>query len=115
MSREHRGFASMDCERQREIARKGGRIAHQRGTAHEWTRDEAREAGRKGGSILLRSGEDPTASRVEAIAAALDDIATTLDEIDDRRVTNSREILTMRKAIEEAIDAIDGIEERISK
>ncbi len=44
-----RGFASMSAERQREIARKGGKAAHARGKAHEFTREEAREAGRKGG------------------------------------------------------------------
>jgi uncharacterized protein len=45
----NRGFASMDPEKQREIASKGGRIAHQEGKAHEFTSEEAREAGRKGG------------------------------------------------------------------
>ncbi|HET6249329.1 MAG TPA: KGG domain-containing protein [Tepidisphaeraceae bacterium] len=45
----NRGFASMDRERQREIARKGGKAAHEKGTAHEFTTDEARAAGRKGG------------------------------------------------------------------
>ena len=44
-----RGFASMNAERQREIARKGGKAAHEKGTAHEFTPDEARAAGRKGG------------------------------------------------------------------
>ena len=44
-----RGFAAMSPEKQREIASKGGRAAHQKGTAHEWSSDEAREAGRKGG------------------------------------------------------------------
>lgn len=44
-----RGFASMDRERQREIARKGGKAAHQQGVAHQWSSEEAREAGRKGG------------------------------------------------------------------
>jgi general stress protein YciG len=39
----------MDREKQREIARKGGRAAHEKGTAHEFTPDEARAAGRKGG------------------------------------------------------------------
>jgi uncharacterized protein len=43
------GFASMDEEKQREIARKGGLAAHRRGTAHEFTTEEARFAGRKGG------------------------------------------------------------------
>ena len=44
-----RGFAAMSTEKQREIARKGGQAAHARGTAHEFTADEARAAGRKGG------------------------------------------------------------------
>jgi general stress protein YciG len=49
--KERRGFASMSPEKQREIASKGGRAAHAKGTAHEWTSDEARVAGRKGGQI----------------------------------------------------------------
>ena len=49
MAKEDRGFASMDRAKQREIASKGGKAAHQKGTAHEWTSDEARDAGRKGG------------------------------------------------------------------
>jgi len=44
-----RGFASMDPEKQRAIARKGGRAAHEKGSAHEFSPEEAREAGRKGG------------------------------------------------------------------
>jgi general stress protein YciG len=44
-----RGFAAMDAEKQREIARKGGRAAHEQGVAHEWSSHEAREAGKKGG------------------------------------------------------------------
>ena len=44
-----RGFASMDPAKQREIASNGGKAAHQKGTAHEWT--EAREACRKGGRV----------------------------------------------------------------
>jgi general stress protein YciG len=39
----------MERNKQREIASKGGKAAHQKGTAHEWTSEEAREAGRKGG------------------------------------------------------------------
>ena len=49
--KERRGFASMTREKQREIASKGGRAAHEKGTAHEWTTDEARSAGRKGGQV----------------------------------------------------------------
>lgn len=44
-----RGFASMSQDKQREIARKGGIAAHQKGTAHEFTSDEARRAGSLGG------------------------------------------------------------------
>lgn len=50
----NRGFASMDPMKQKEIASKGGRAAHAKGTAHEWSSDEAREAGRKGGEIVSR-------------------------------------------------------------
>lgn len=49
-----RGFASMDPEKQREIARKGGRAAHEKGTAHEFTSEEAAAAGRKGGQASGR-------------------------------------------------------------
>ena len=49
-----RGFASMDSSTQRAIARKGGRAAHVKGTAHKFTPEEARRAGRKGGEIVSR-------------------------------------------------------------
>src|SRR3989344_7672236 len=54
VAKEDRGFASMDRMKQREIASKGGKAAHQKGTAHEWTSEEAREAGRKGGMASWR-------------------------------------------------------------
>ena len=54
MAKEDRGFASMDRNKQRDIASKGGKAAHQKGSAHEWTSDEAREAGRKGGMASHR-------------------------------------------------------------
>ena len=41
----------MSPEKQREIASKGGRAAHEKGTAHEWSAEEARNAGRKGGQV----------------------------------------------------------------
>ena len=47
--RPRRGFASMDQERQRQIASKGGKAAHIKGRAHEFTPEQARDAGRKGG------------------------------------------------------------------
>lgn len=44
-----RGFAGMDPALQREIARQGGRAAHEKGVAHQFTSQEARAAGRIGG------------------------------------------------------------------
>ncbi|MBD2182167.1 MULTISPECIES: KGG domain-containing protein [Aerosakkonema] len=52
-----RGFASMDEEKQREIASKGGKAAHEKGTAHEFTHEEAVEAGRKGGEAVSQDRE----------------------------------------------------------
>jgi uncharacterized protein len=46
-----RGFAGMDPEKQRQISSQGGKAAHQKGTAHEFDSEEAREAGRKGGMV----------------------------------------------------------------
>lgn len=62
----NRGFASMDPQRQREIASQGGRAAHEKGTAHEFSSEEAREAGRKGGQARSqnnRSGGKSGGSR----------------------------------------------------
>jgi general stress protein YciG len=53
----NRGFGSMDEQEQREIASKGGRAAHEKGTAHEFTSEEAREAGRKGGQSVSQDRE----------------------------------------------------------
>ena len=50
-----RGFASMDPEKKRMIASKGGRAAHEKGTAHEFSPDEARAAGRKGGERVSQN------------------------------------------------------------
>ena len=113
MSEEQRGFALMDQESRREIARKGGRTAHQRGTAHEWTADEAREAGRKGGAVLLRSGYKSVPSRVDDLAAVLDNIVTELDNLShSRSATTPRAIRSIRQSIEKATDAVDRIEKR---
>lgn len=77
-----RGFASMDPQRQREIASKGGRAAHEKGTAHEWSRDEARQAGHKGGVVVSRDREHMSAigreggearGRANAVARATGD------------------------------------------
>jgi len=51
MSNALKGFASMSPERRTEIARKGGQTAQAKGTGHKWTVEQAREAGKKGGSL----------------------------------------------------------------
>jgi general stress protein YciG len=62
VAKEDRGFASMDRAKQREIASKGGKAAHQKGTAHEWTSEEARDAGRKGGIASHRRRREQLAA-----------------------------------------------------
>lgn len=65
----------MSADKQREIASKGGRAAHLRGTAHQWTTDEARVAGRKGGQIS-RGGRGRLLITPEAQPAAAAKIET---------------------------------------
>jgi general stress protein YciG len=68
-----RGFASMSSARQRKIASQGGKVAHAKGVAHEWTRPEARDAGREGGIATHRNrrarltGAETTATAAEEI------------------------------------------------
>jgi uncharacterized protein len=66
MATQDRGFASMDRDKQREIASKGGKAAHQKGSAHEWTSEEAREAGRKGGMASHRKQLEGTAPTLDS-------------------------------------------------
>jgi len=56
----------MDRTKQREIASKGGKAAHQKGTAHEWTSEEAREAGRKGGMASHRRRQEQQPSSMQS-------------------------------------------------
>ena len=65
----NRGFAAMDAERQRAIASRGGRAAHEQGTAHQFTSEEARAAGRKGGQAAHQSGKAHEFTSEEARAA----------------------------------------------
>lgn len=85
----------MDRSKQREIASKGGKAAHQKGTAHEWTSEEAREAGRKGGmaSHRRKQGEsmsaagapgESTMSQPEMIGSGNGDLSGRLSDDDDR-------------------------------
>jgi general stress protein YciG len=82
VAKEDRGFASMDRAKQREIASKGGKAAHQKGTAHEWTSEEARDAGRKGGIASHRR-------RREQMGGAAGDSPSSTS--DDRGVNSAME------------------------
>jgi hypothetical protein len=84
----------MDRSKQRDIASKGGKAAHQKGTAHEWTSEEAREAGRKGGMASHRrrqqqsggSDERSSASGMESLTGrGGDDMIGGSQESIDRR------------------------------
>ena len=93
----------MDPARQREIASKGGRAAHEKGTAHEWSAGEAREAGRKGGVTVSRDrdhmaaigregGESRSAAARQARQRSMErEVAVTLNrDADGRRVSADR-------------------------
>lgn len=60
MGIENRGFASLTKRRRKEIAQQGGRAAHAKGVAHQWTSDEARAAGRKGGIATRKKHQQLT-------------------------------------------------------
>jgi hypothetical protein len=66
MAKSKRGFASMNSDKQRQIASMGGRVAHEKGTAHEFTPEEARQAGRKGGEARGRTRSPRSARRALA-------------------------------------------------
>ena len=82
MAKEDRGFASMDRAKQREIASKGGKAAHQKGTAHEWTSEEARDAGRKGGIASHRRRREQQGGSMDASG---DDCAVAMDRSEMER------------------------------
>ena len=81
MAKEDRGFASMDRAKQREIASKGGKAAHQKGTAHEWTSEEARDAGRKGGIASHRRRREQMAGTTGSSAVSSEPSVTTNDDL----------------------------------
>jgi general stress protein YciG len=85
MAIEDRGFASMDRNKQREIASKGGRAAHKKGAAHEWTREEAQAAGRKGGLARHRRPDDTLTSN-DASVATMPPVSSTSESpsVDER-------------------------------
>jgi uncharacterized protein len=83
VAKEDRGFASMDRSKQREIASKGGKAAHQKGTAHEWTSEEAREAGRKGGMASHRRKQEQQTPESGSSASSVDSNAEQMIGTDD--------------------------------
>jgi hypothetical protein len=80
VAKEDRGFASMDRVKQREIASKGGKAAHQKGSAHEWTSEEARDAGRKGGIASHQRRREQGQSPDGALTASGEDRAIGTEE-----------------------------------
>ena len=80
----------MSAEKQREIASKGGRAAHEKGTAHEWTADEARSAGRKGGQVsrggrgrlIVPSPETPAVTGLDGMPPSLDSVRDRPDHVE---------------------------------
>ena len=70
----------MDRGKQKEIASKGGKAAHEKGTAHEWTSEEAREAGRKGGMASHRRKQEQAAANTNPP----DERATNENDVRDR-------------------------------
>lgn len=85
--KERRGFASMSPEKQREIASKGGRAAHEKGTAHEWTPEEARTAGRKGGQIS-RGGRGRLTPADSPVPGGAEDLRGVVDTPPERGATD---------------------------
>lgn len=71
----NRGFRSLSAEKRREVASKGGKAAHAMGVAHQWTHDEAVEAGKRGGGKT---------SETYAKRAALRHAGFTDEEIQDK-------------------------------
>lgn len=119
-----RGFASMDATKQREIASKGGRAAHAKGTAHEFTSEEARVAGRKGGeavsrdrshmSAIGREGGHSRGARARAAASGANAGTTGSSSASDAARTESfeRQVTSERGAFEPSGRGIERASDR---
>jgi general stress protein YciG len=101
-----RGFASMDQSRQREIASKGGRAAHAKGTAHEWSSDEARVAGKKGGEVVSRDrahmaaiGREGGESRGQRAARERERARTGLGDYSERYADRESRVEVSREGV----------------
>ena len=106
MAKEDRGFASMDRSKQREIASKGGKAAHQKGTAHEWTSEEARDAGRKGGIASHRRRRELLAQQHTSTPD------TNRGVMDETRASASEESSSYRESSSEGMSREDRSSER---
>lgn len=79
MPKGSQGFASMSRDQQRSIASLGGQAAHKKGTAHEWTSEEARAAGRLGGIKSGRNRRERAASDFTPPASVVHDDSGTFN------------------------------------
>jgi general stress protein YciG len=82
----------MDRSKQKEIASKGGKAAHHKGTAHEWTSEEAREAGRKGGMASHRRKQEQAAASLPEAPGAEPGPAGEMSSSEDRPVDSDPSI-----------------------
>jgi general stress protein YciG len=89
----NRGFASMDAAKQREIASKGGKAAHQKGTAHQFTSEEARRAGSKGGRAA-RQKRAQLASKPPHLVLTKDEVGADSQSYSSVDESNVRESVT---------------------
>jgi uncharacterized protein len=84
MVKGRQGFASMNADLQRQIARKGGQTAHRNGTAHHWTTEEARAAGRKGGREASHRRRLASAAALKSIGSSPQSMAASSTMCDSR-------------------------------
>jgi general stress protein YciG len=81
----------MEPDRQREIASKGGKAAHEKGTAHRWSEQEAKEAGRKGGAASHRNGHRTALRHAPAGEPAVEESAHRVSAGDDTEDLTTKE------------------------
>ena len=99
-ARVRRGFAAIEPARHREIASQGGHAAHEKGTAHEFSADEAREAGRKGGQAISRDREHM--ARIGRIGGKRAHKASRAHTVDEPPVSAERPTVRPGSSSEEA-------------
>jgi general stress protein YciG len=107
-STSNRGFASMDKELQRRIASQGGRAAHEQGTAHEFTSEEARLAGKKGGEAVSQNREHMAAIGRKGGAASGGSVGKNVSQVKNKNSVSS----SVREASEPANkESLEGFQE----